>query len=829
VTRSTIDFGIDLGTTNSCIACARGTDFEIIRNNEGFETTPSAVWVDRKGRIHVGRRAKEQYEADVENAAIEFKLQMGKADERLFQRTGQKWKPEELSGEVLKSVLGDVRQRYGEEVRAAVITVPADFDLPQCDATRRAAGLAGLTTSPLLQEPVAAALAYGFQSNRDKVFWLVFDMGGGTFDAAVIQMREGLFRVVNHGGDRHLGGKLIDWAIVEQLLVPGLTREFPLEDFRRGNPRWRTAFAKLKLAAEQAKIRLSRDASTEVSLEFADLHGTPIHFEYDLQKAEVERLVEPFVLRALNICKRVLAEKRLGAADVEKVLLVGGPTLMPYLRQRLADPSEGLGIPLETHLDPMTVVAAGAAIYAGSQLLEGGPTPSAAAGQYVLQLEFQPVGADPEPLVGGKVASPGERSLAGFTIEFHDPTAQPPRRSGKLPLAAEGTFLTHLWATRGRTTTFHIELCDPAGRACPTTPSEFSYTLGNTPTDPTLIHSLGVAMVNNAMDTFIAKGTALPARKRIVHRTARTLRRGEAGALLRIPVVEGENRRRANRNRLIGMLEVTAGQLKRDLPLGSEIEITIKIDPSRQLSTHAFIPLLDEEFENVVTFHQVKPSVEQLREDLKREQERLADVRRKAQEMDAAQAGPVFQRIDKEQMVQDALAALGAADNDPDAADKCQHRLLDLKSAIDEAEDALEWPALLADAEAKLTELRQLIEEKSSRSEKMRAEVLERELRGIIAAGDADLLLSKTREVWVLSSHLLWERPAFLIELHRQLEGYRSSMNDLVLADKLFQQARQARQDNDVEMLRAAVEQLVGLLPIAEQQSLSGYGGTTMR
>src|SRR5436190_12758150 len=267
MSRATIDLGIDLGTTNSCIGLLKGNEVEILRNNDGQECTPSAVWIDRKDRLHVGQRAKEQYEADEENACIEFKLQMGKATERTFQRSGRKLKPEELSAEVLKSLLGDARNRLNEEVEAAVITVPADFDLPQCDATRRAAQLAGLTNSPLLQEPVAAALAYGFQSESDQVFWMVYDLGGGTFDAAVMQMREGIFRVVNHGGDRHLGGKLIDWAIVEQLLVPAVLRGRKLTGFRRGNPRGQAAFAKLKLAAEQAKIRVSREQAVEINID----------------------------------------------------------------------------------------------------------------------------------------------------------------------------------------------------------------------------------------------------------------------------------------------------------------------------------------------------------------------------------------------------------------------------------------------------------------------------------------------------------------------------------------------------------------------------------
>src|SRR4051812_16203954 len=235
--RTTIDFGIDLGTTNSEIALLKGTQVEVIKNNKSQEYTPSVVWI-RANRTIVGIQAKERYFSDPENAAAEFKLRMGTKEEFLFKQSGRRLKPQELSAEILKSLKDNVKQRLGEEVEAAVITVPADFDLPQNEATKEAAQLAGFGQSPLLQGPVAAALTYGFQSKDDKVFWLVYDFGGGTFDAALIQLKDGQIEVVNHGGDKQLGGKLIDWEIVEQILAPQVVKQHGISDFRRGNPKW---------------------------------------------------------------------------------------------------------------------------------------------------------------------------------------------------------------------------------------------------------------------------------------------------------------------------------------------------------------------------------------------------------------------------------------------------------------------------------------------------------------------------------------------------------------------------------------------------------------
>src|SRR5262249_12822885 len=199
---------------NSAVAVLRGVDTEVVKNNDDRDPTPSAVGIDRRARMYVGRVARERAELDPDNTSLEFKLRMGAADPvKRFAASGRELTAEQLSAEVLKSLRGDVRQRHGVELTAAVITVPAAFDLSACEATRRAGALAGLTTTPLLQEPTAAAFAYGFQREQD-ARWLVYDLGGGTFDAAVVQVRDGELTVLTHRGDNFLGGKLIDWQIV---------------------------------------------------------------------------------------------------------------------------------------------------------------------------------------------------------------------------------------------------------------------------------------------------------------------------------------------------------------------------------------------------------------------------------------------------------------------------------------------------------------------------------------------------------------------------------------------------------------------------------------
>src|SRR6202049_2399486 len=237
MSRTTIDFGIDLGTTNSAIAVLEGVATNVFKNNDDADITPSAISIDKNGNLRVGQRARNRSIEYADDTYDEFKRRMGTDYVYNFKRSSHARRPEELSAEILKSLRNDVEQRTGELIEAAVITVPAAFELHQCDATRKAAQIADFKESPLVQEPVAAALAYGFQTDAAKTYWLVYDFGGGTFDAAIIKAEEGTIHVVNHGGDNFLGGSDIDWALVEHVLAPRLLQEYQLTEFVRGNGR----------------------------------------------------------------------------------------------------------------------------------------------------------------------------------------------------------------------------------------------------------------------------------------------------------------------------------------------------------------------------------------------------------------------------------------------------------------------------------------------------------------------------------------------------------------------------------------------------------------
>ncbi|RMI29110.1 Hsp70 family protein [Nocardia stercoris] len=825
MTRTTVDFGIDLGTTNSAVAVLRGVEAEVIKNNEDADTTPSAVWIDKRDKLRVGRAAKERSESDPDNTAAEFKLRMGTAQETVrFAASGRELTPPQLSAEVLKSLRADVAQRLGEDIEAAVVTVPAAFDMSSCEATRAAAEAAGLRFAPLLQEPTAAALAYGYQAADENARWLVYDLGGGTFDAAVIQLRDGEFTVLNHRGDNYLGGKLIDWRIVEELLIPAVRTEFGLPDLARGSARWRPVVNKLKLHAEKAKIALSRGNSADIEIDLDD--GTGRHrfeFYYELQRADVERLAEPLLTRSVNLCRKAIEEAHLGSGDIAKLILVGGPTLSPYLREHLTDPERGLGIPLDFSQDPMTVVARGAAIFAGTQRIPGGSAPVAVAGGFTVQLEYPPVGPDREPLVIGVIAGADGTVPAGLNVELVNSAARPPWRSGKVPVGENGAFQTYLFAETGTANTFEIELTDATGTRRELSPNTLSYTVGAVETQPPLIHSLSVGLADNSTVKLIERGAPLPARARKRLRTAAAVHRGGRTGLIRIPVLEGEHAR-ADRNRIIGRLDITADQIERSVPEGSEIEVTLEIDASRMMVARAYLPYLDTEFENVVDLRtESLPDPAELRRETDLELQRLADVRARHKSVGNPTSELLLMRIDDEQTVTDVQQLVDAAASDPDAAVAAAQRLRDLRAAIDEAEDELMWPSLVVRAQEMLGYVRRAVDDVGDDIYRRQYDQLDVSVREAIDSRAPDLLRQRTGELNSLWRRVLDHTGELQVIIFERLARDRNEMLDLHQADELIEEGRTAVRAGEINRLRMINTRLRALFaePPAEPDPFS--------
>jgi len=817
--RTTIDFGIDLGTTNSAIAILNGVTTEIFKNNDNADVTPSAVSIDKNGSLQFGERARNRSIDYPEDAYLEFKRMMGTDHVYKFKSSGQSRRPEELSAEILKALCGDVQQRSGELIEAAVITVPAAFELHQCDATLKAAQLADFKESPLLQEPVAAALAYGFQNDGAKAYWLVYDFGGGTFDAAIMKAEEGTIHVVNHGGDNFLGGSNIDWAIVEKILVPRVLKQFGLKDFNRGNKQWDGTFRKLKHSAENAKIWLSRaERATLEPVKFSDMNGEEVEFECELRRNEVIAVAEPFISKSVEISKRVLKEKNLDKDAIEKIILVGGPTLAPYFREIL---TTSLGIRLDHSVDPLTVVARGAAVFAGTQRLNLRTATPAAAGEYAIDLKHKPVGMDSAPTVGGKVSTASARDFSGFTVELVNTRTQ--WRSGKIPLKADGVFIANLHAERGERNTFSIELYDASGRKQKVTPDTLTYTIGAVVDEQPVIHSMGIALANNEYPKFFEKGTGLPQRKTSSFRTVKPLKQGQSGEVLRIPVVEGE-KEKADRNRLNGVLEIRGDEIRRDLPAGSEVEVTLKMDESRIVTVTAFVPLLDDEFVAKIEMQHRKPNPDELKKDYEAEMKRFREVKSKAAGTAGETAERMVEEVEASPLAQEVKDILAAAEADPAAGLQGEKRLLDLKLKLDEVADALEWPSLVSEAQERLGWAQEVADEHGTDKQKQRVKQIASEVEQLIEERKPDSLRKRIEQLNRLRFEILTAQPEWWVFQFQEAEKEQQKMTDTNRAAQLFNQGRDCMAKNNATGLQNIVRQLWQLLPDEVVQTVQrGY------
>jgi molecular chaperone DnaK len=370
--------GIDLGTTNSCVAVMEGGKPKVIENVEGTRTTPSIVAFAKDGERLIGQPAKRQAVTNPENTIFAVKRLIGrrfddpmtKKDMELVPYTiakgangdawvkagGEDYSPSQISAYILQKMKETAEAYLGEKVEQAVITVPAYFNDAQRQATKDAGKIAGLEVLRIINEPTAAALAYGLDKTENKTI-AVYDLGGGTFDISILEVGDGVFEVKSTNGDTFLGGEDFDSKIVEYL-ADGFKKDEGID--LRGD---KLALQRLKEAAEKAKIELSSAATTEVNLPFitADANG-PKHLVKTITRADLEKLVEDLVKRTLEPCKKAIKDAGVSASEIDEVVLVGGMTRMPRVREVVKD---FFGKEPHTGVNPDEVVAIGAAIQAG--------------------------------------------------------------------------------------------------------------------------------------------------------------------------------------------------------------------------------------------------------------------------------------------------------------------------------------------------------------------------------------------------------------------------------------------------------------------------------
>ena len=369
--------GIDLGTTNSCVAVLEGGEPKVIPNEEGARTTPSIVAFTKSGERLVGQVAKRQAITNPENTIFSIKRFMGRrynevndemkmvpfkvvqqGDHVAVVAQGKEYTPPEISAMILQKLKKSAEAYLGETVTEAVITVPAYFNDAQRQATKDAGKIAGLDVKRIVNEPTAAALAYGLDKKKDETI-AVYDFGGGTFDISILEVGEGVIEVKSTNGDTHLGGDNLDQRIVDWLIAE-FKKEDGLDLTSKGNE---MALQRLKDAAEKAKIELSTTVETEINLPFITADATgPKHLVRKLTRAKLEQLVDDLIERSVEPCKKAMADAGVKPSQIDEVVLVGGQTRMPKIQELV---KELFGKEPHRGVNPDEVVAIGAAVQAG--------------------------------------------------------------------------------------------------------------------------------------------------------------------------------------------------------------------------------------------------------------------------------------------------------------------------------------------------------------------------------------------------------------------------------------------------------------------------------
>ena len=460
--------GIDLGTTISCVAVMEGNQPTVIINNEGQRTTPSVVAFAEGGERKIGSPAKRQAITNPQKTIFSIKRFMGETYDQVSQEIarvpykvvkgdnnsprvdidGKLYSPQEISAMILQKMKKTAEDYLGQEVTEAVITVPAYFSDSQRQATKEAGAIAGLDVKLIINEPTAAALAYGLEKKDQDMKVAVFDLGGGTFDISILDLMSGVFTVMSTNGDTHLGGDDFD-----QVIIDWLANEFAAENHGIDLRKDPMALQRLKEAAEKAKIELSSQTTAEINLPYImPVDGMPKHLMKTLSRAKFEQLSDSLIQRTLEPCRKALASAKLSASDIDEVLLVGGSTRIPAIQ---AIVKQFFGKEPNKGVNPDEVVAVGAAIDGG--VIAGDVKDVVLSDVTPLSLGIETLGGVMTKLIDANTLIPVSKSQVFSTAADNQPTVTIRVLQGERPMANDNKTIGN----------FNLDGIAPAPRGIP--------------------------------------------------------------------------------------------------------------------------------------------------------------------------------------------------------------------------------------------------------------------------------------------------------------------------------------------------------------------------
>ncbi|MEM7659276.1 MAG: Hsp70 family protein [Bacteroidota bacterium] len=823
-----INFGIDLGTTNSSIAKFDKGQVVVFKNPIGQKDTLPSVVAFRKGRIIVGEKAREFLLKAPDQVAGSFKRKMGTSE--TLSLSGEPKTPVELSAQVLKELKTFVHT--GESPQAAVITIPASFDTIQSNATKEAGYLAGFEQVVLLQEPIAASLAYANQDETEEFAegqWLVYDLGGGTFDVALVRIQDGEMTVLDHEGDNFLGGTDFDQAIVEQLVVPYLELEGQfdnlLQEMRSATGKYNQLYYTLLHKAEEAKVQLSSLGSAEIEFEIEDDGSNLIDAFLTIERSQFEALIEPYLEQTVQRIREMLERNQLKAEALRFVLMVGGSTYIPYVREQVA---ERLGIAVNTRVDPTTAVAVGAAFYAGTKRIQLASEKEAAGEKIESPLEIR---------VAFQKATQEEEEY--FTATFEGPW--------------EGLYYRITRTDGGYDS--GLKLISPQIREylalAPNTYNEFELTVFDEQNNrvPTQVDPIGITQgrysvvgqplpndicleiddIENdttVLEVIFEKNAVLPLKRTLVKQMTRTIAKG-SNERLTLTIVEGPGTALPAANQPIGFISISGKQLTRDLVRGSDVEITLEMSESRDLSINAYLMMTDQEFEDVFTPSVRRVNVPRLVDELMGLAEKIRSEIGEAEDQGNYESAQELVDLEFEILeVADRAKKLKADDVTDD-----KFQIEDLKRRVAQKVDELTRDKFIIRVKNEYFEVKRDMEhvmenyQPSEKDETDFEELIGKE-KHTLATNSSLRIKEYIDQMLRLNWRIRWNSSKYIRNFfHSLCFGLYGMFSDMQKAEQLITQGREAIKEENDDRLRVIINQLCDLLPPSKKKQV-GFGGT---
>ena len=595
--------GIDLGTTNSAICSYDGTHTRIWKSPEQNDVTPSAIYVDRRGNRYYGSKAYSQAPYNPTNSATLFKRFMGTSTKINLEAAHLSLTPEECSAEILKVLYGYLPEEIRNDPETAtVITVPAAFNQMKKDATMQAARMAGIGKVALMQEPAAAVMSVMRGAHSEGIF-LIYDLGGGTFDVSIAENIKGKVNLLAHGGIEMCGGRDMDRMIFNQVVIPWLLDNFSLPEDFIVNRKYKTFCRVAQWAAEQAKIELSANGSSTIALSesearTSDEDGNELYLDIDLSREMMDGLIGDLVEDTVKATRETLEKAGLSANDLERIVFVGGPTNYKPLRDRVC---EELALPADIDVNPMTAVAEGASIFAESidwSTANHSRKAANAVARTNVDIAFKytaRVSGD-----SARVMCMTEHQYDGYTLIITSRDSG--WSSGSIPLRNQAQ--TTLPLIKNGENTFDVKVLDNYGREVPIGVQRIVITktlatIGAIPAS----HSIGVEMLDRlggipVYTILIHEGDSLPKRDTVTFRAGQTLKAG-SNSTINIKLWEGNIESPITDNRFIGVLKIAGTDFSSGvIPTGADIECEYEMSDSGTITLDVSVPCIGASFTN---------------------------------------------------------------------------------------------------------------------------------------------------------------------------------------------------------------------------------------